>query len=140
MNTNTVMTDKELPGFYIVSYDLAYQHRVNICVHAKDAGRAVALVQERFDNGTLWDIGNPDCYLVYDDFEEEDDNVLCFEARGATAVDCVPDRTVETLRLHEVAWTLLQAAKAVVANWEGGDLAAAVRNLASVVSEAETLR
>ncbi len=135
-----VITDKELPANYIVSYELAYQHRVNICVRAKNFEQAEALVERALDNGTLWDKGNPDCYVVYDDFEEEDDNVLCFEVRGAAAADCVPDRTVETLRLHEVAWTLLQAAKAVVANWEGGDLAASVRSLALVVNEAETLR
>lgn len=125
---------------YIVNYELAYQHRVNICVRAEDAERAVAVVQERFDTGTLWDKGNPDCYLVYDDFEEEDDNVLCFEAREATAADCEPDSTVETLRRHEAAWSLLQAAKAVIINWDGGDLATAVRNLASAMVDAETLR
>lgn len=125
---------------YIVNYELAYQHRVNICVRAEDAERAVALVQERFDNGTLWDTGNPDCYLVYDDFEEEDDNVLSFGVREATAADCEPDSTVETLRRHEASWTLLQAAKAVIVNWDGGDLATAVRNLASAVVDAETLR
>lgn len=124
---------------YIVNYTLDYQHCVNICVRAEDTERAVAVVQERFDNGTLWDKGNPDCYLVYDDFEEVCDNVLCFEAREALAADCEPDSTVKTLRRHEASWSLLDAAKAVIINWEGDPLATAVRNLAAAVREAETI-
>lgn len=135
-----VIADKGLPENYIVSYELAYQHRVNICVRAKNSGQAEAVVERALDHGTLWDKGNPDCYVVYDDFEEDNDNVLCFEVREATADDCEPDVTVETLRRHEVSRSLLQAAKAVIANWEGGELTASVRSLASVVNEAETLR
>lgn len=134
-----VITDKELPENYIVSYELAYHHRVNICVRAKNSGQAEAVVERALDHGTLWDKGNPDCYVVYDDFEEDDDNVLCFEVREATADDCEPDVTVETLRRHEVSRSLLQAAKAVIANWEGGDLATAVRDLDAAVREAETI-
>ena len=57
---------------FIVEYVLPYDHVVRVGVDAKDGASAVALAQEAFSQGTIWD-NTAEMPLLYDDYEETGD-------------------------------------------------------------------
>lgn len=58
---------------FIVEYVLPYDHVVRVGVEAKDEASAVALAQEAFSQGTIWD-NTAEMPLLYDDYEETGDS------------------------------------------------------------------
>jgi hypothetical protein len=54
---------------FLIEYELPYVHLVRVGVQAKDGASAIAMAQEAFDLGTIWD-NTPEMPLLYDDFEE----------------------------------------------------------------------
>jgi hypothetical protein len=70
----------------IVEYALDYVHYVRVAVRSVSDRDAIALAEEAFDNATIWD-DTPDMPLLYDDFEETEDNTLVFKV-----VEVVGDR------------------------------------------------
>lgn len=125
---------------YIVSYEINYKHDVSYFVNATDRLAAEAKVREALRLGTAWDKGNPDFYIVHDYFEEGPGPRLEYFVLPSTPEEREPDRTVQLMRLHEQSPRLLIAAKQVIKCWEQGDLAQSVRELASIVKEAEQLK
>ncbi len=63
---------------YIVEYALDYEHIVRVGIAAKSEKEAIEIAERKFDEGSIWD-STPDCPLLYDDFEETDDNTLEFK-------------------------------------------------------------
>lgn len=62
----------------IVEYELGYTHRVQVAVPSVSDEDAIAIAEEAFDNATIWD-DTPGMPLLYDDFEEVEDNTLDFK-------------------------------------------------------------
>ena len=63
---------------YIVQYRLDYQHRVQVGIHAASPEAAIDRAQAAFDNATLW-ADTAQMPLLFDDYEEVDDQALIFE-------------------------------------------------------------
>ena len=78
--TDKVATSKsrdEEGNRYLVEYTLDYEHVVRVGITAENEEDAIALAERKFDEGTIWD-NTQDCPLLYDDYEEKDDNTLEF--------------------------------------------------------------
>lgn len=68
---------------YLVEYQLAYAHIVRVGVTARSSGEAETKAREAFDDGAIWD-DTKDMPLLYDDYEETEDNTLHFVATKVT--------------------------------------------------------
>jgi len=62
----------------IVEYQLDYIHRVQVAVASVSDQDAIAQAETAFDNATIWD-DTKEMPLLFDDFEETDDNTLTFK-------------------------------------------------------------
>lgn len=62
---------------FIVEYELDYTHRVQVGVTARSECDALRKAEKAFDNATIWD-DTADMPLLYDDYEEKNDNTLEF--------------------------------------------------------------
>lgn len=79
---------------FVVKYSLAYDHVVAVGIRANTTEEAEDTAQQLFDAGEIWD-DTPDVPLLYDDFEEQEDNILQFEA---TEVDAWPQPDASVLK------------------------------------------
>ena len=100
---------------YIVRYQLPYLHVCEVGIIAKTEEEALALAQEHFDNGSLWD-NTPNQPHLYDEFEEGDSSLEF----TATPVESWPevDESVKMLLKREAAF---QAARLLVAAYKKGE-------------------
>ena len=86
---------------YVVSYQIAYFHRVSVGVEAKDQAEAKQLAVQAFDEGTIWDDSEA-MPLLSDDYLESGDSSLVWE------VDSVehfpePDHSIQQLKQEQAA-------------------------------------
>lgn len=72
----------------LVEYTLDYVHRVQVAVPSVSDMDAVAIAEQAFNDATIWD-DTPEMPLLYDDFEESQDNTLRFEV--VDVVGCMDD-------------------------------------------------
>jgi hypothetical protein len=102
---------------YVIEYTLAYEHRVQVGICAKDPESAIAQAQERFDAGTIWD-DTPTVPLLFDDYEETGDQSLQFsvvaEVLEWPSVDC----SVNYIRRRDAAFN---AARLLIAAYQRGE-------------------
>ncbi|MBK6744184.1 MAG: hypothetical protein IPG66_14950 [Hydrogenophilales bacterium] len=99
----------------IVEYRIDYTHRVQVGVVADCDDTAIALAQAAFDAGAIWD-NTPEMPLLYDDYDEVEDETLIFRvvatvARWPEPAVCVVNATRdaaarETCRLLMLAEAL----------------------------------
>lgn len=97
---------------FIVEYSLAYEHVCRIGIEAETQQVAEDYAWGLFDDGTFWD-NTPQAPLLYDDYEEQNDNVLSFTATQCD--DWSPDASVETLLRHNASRLLLDVVELVAA-------------------------
>jgi len=83
---------------YIVQYRLDYQHRVQVGIHAATPEAAIKKAQAAFDNATLWD-DTGRMPLLFDDYEEKDDQPLLFEV--VEQVDAWPEPEASVIHLRQ---------------------------------------
>ncbi|MDR8398441.1 hypothetical protein NE850_19050 [Paraburkholderia sp. USG1] len=99
------------PGLYMVGYTLDYAHRVVVGVQATSADEACRHARAAFDASTFRD-DTPDMPLLYDDYEELDGQILCFDATAVAAWP-VAHASVRMTRVHAAAERLLALARLV---------------------------
>jgi len=77
---------------------------------------------------------------VWPDFDEDGRNghyIIGLRDKKVFAVTCGENRGAESrARVYSAAYDLLRAAEKVIARWENGDLAAAIRDLDDAVYKA----
>jgi len=78
---------------YIVQYGLDYVHRVLVGIQAASPEEAVLKAQLAFDEGAIWDDTGL-MPLLFDDYEEKDDQSLVFEVIANVAAWPAPDASV----------------------------------------------
>lgn len=83
---------------YLVEYTLSYDHVVRVGIEAIDADEAKQKAADAFEDGTIWD-STPMMPLLYDDFEEKEDNVLTFKA---TEVREWPDTDISVVSQQDL--------------------------------------
>jgi hypothetical protein len=110
---------------YTVTFHTCAEHAMT-AIEASTPAEALVLARTLAENPT-------DLFFErYEDYHPIDD-IAVLDENGNDAAGWVGPR----LRLELAAPALLEAAKLVIARWEQGDLADAVRQLASAVEEAE---
>jgi hypothetical protein len=87
---------------FVMEYTLDYQHRVQVGVKAKSPEEAEQKAQQAFDSGTIWD-DTAEMPLLFDDYEETEDNVLAFKSVAEVGKWPTPDASVEQLRRNAIA-------------------------------------
>lgn len=105
-------------GKHVVEYKLDYEHIVQVGIEAQNDEEAIAIAQQLFDEGTIWD-DTAEVPLLYDDYEETERNTLTFtvEARNLSAY---PARDVSvTVRQKEAA--AMRAAEMLVEAYAAGE-------------------
>ena len=92
---------------FAVSYELEYVHRVMVGIEASSEEEAQQVAEEHFDQGTIWDdtLALP---LLFDDFEEKDDNVLEWKVESIESFPD-PDASVLEIRRKEYAFAACRA-------------------------------
>lgn len=68
---------------FIVEYTLAYDHVVRVGIEAEDSEAACEKAEALFEDGSIWD-DSAEVPLLYDDYEEQNDNTLEFKATELT--------------------------------------------------------
>lgn len=96
---------------YVVEYSLYYQHIVRVGLRAGSLQAAEDKAQRAFDNGTLWDDTRA-MPLLYDAFEERDDNVLEFTAEQVLDLPA-RDSSVESIHQRGALEELLELARRI---------------------------
>jgi hypothetical protein len=89
--------------------------------------QALALARQLYD-----DHPSQLCFQSYDDGMPINEITICTDDEDELAVWRDADLT-----LHLAAWDLLEAAEKVVARWQQGDLAEAVRELSNAIAKAK---
>jgi hypothetical protein len=87
---------------YIVQYGLDYVHRVLVGIEAASPEEAVQKAQLSFDEGAIWDDTGL-MPLLFDDYEEKDDQCLVFEVIANVEAWPAPDASVLKLRREAAA-------------------------------------
>lgn len=87
---------------YIVQYGLDYEHRVLVGIEAASPEEAVQKAQQAFDEGAIWD-DTDQMPLLFDDYEEKDDQSLVFDVIANVDAWPVPDASVLKLRREAAA-------------------------------------
>jgi hypothetical protein len=87
---------------YIVQYGLDYEHRVLVGIEAASPEEAVLKAQLAFDEGAIWDDTGL-MPLLFDDYEEKDDQCLVFEVIANVEAWPTPDASVLKLRREAAA-------------------------------------
>jgi len=82
---------------YVVQYGLDYEHRVLVGIEATSTEEAIQKAQQAFDEGAIWD-DTGQMPLLFDDYEEKDDQSLVFEVIANVEVWPAPDASVLKLR------------------------------------------
>lgn len=91
---------------YVIQYKLTYEHIVQVGITAPDPEFAKKRAENLFDYGDLWN-NTLEVPLLYDDFEEEDDNVLEFTVQQTLEDDQAwpeKDASVMELQRREAAF------------------------------------
>lgn len=128
----------------IVEYTLDYVHRVQVAVPSCSDADAIAKAEEAFDNATIWD-DVPSMPLLYDDYEETQDNTLVFKVVDVVkGMEYLPPQDPSARAYHQnmaakdACSLLLQAYKAAKKSGKDSislhELAAACEAAASVNS------
>jgi hypothetical protein len=87
---------------YIVQYGLDYVHRVLVGIEADSPEEAIQKAQLAFDEGAIWDDTGL-MPLLFDDYEEKDDQCLVFEVIANVEAWPAPDASVLKLRREAAA-------------------------------------
>ncbi len=87
---------------YVVQYGLDYVHRVLVGIEAASPEEAVLKAQLAFDEGAIWDDTGL-MPLLFDDYEEKDDQSLVFEVVANVEAWPAPDASVLKLRREAAA-------------------------------------
>lgn len=85
-----------------VSYRLTYDHVVSFGIEADSHDEAIEKAQQAFDDGRIWD-NTPEMPLLYDEYEEHDDNVLEFTAEDVVGNQFVVEASANTVLMHRNA-------------------------------------
>jgi hypothetical protein len=102
---------------YIVQYGLDYEHRVLVGIEAASPEEAVQKAQQAFDEGAIWD-DTDQMPLLFDDYEEKDDQSLAFEVIANVDAWPVPDASVLKLRREAAA---MRACRLLVEAYRRGE-------------------
>lgn len=102
---------------YVVEYSLAYDYTVRVGVTAASVEDAKAKAGAAFDAGTIWD-DTPDMPLLYDEYDEQEDNTLEFFATAAGETFPKVDGSVLRDRGRQKA---IDAANLLIAAYEHGE-------------------
>jgi hypothetical protein len=107
---------------YIVQYTLPYEHRVMVGIEAETPEAALAMAENLFDDGEIWQ-DTTEIPLLFDDFEEDGDTgqPLRFTVEQAMESDDpwpVHDASVKALRQQAAA---SQAARLLVEAYRRGN-------------------
>lgn len=84
----------------IVEYRIDYTHRVQVGVPSESDQEALDTAQAAFDAGSIWD-DTPEMPLLYDDYEEVEDETLTF--RVVDKVEAWPETAVCVLNARRDA-------------------------------------
>lgn len=84
----------------IVEYRIDYTHRVQVGVPSESDQEALDTAQAAFDAGAIWD-DTPEMPLLYDDYDEVEDETLTF--RVVDTVEVWPDPAVCVLNARRDA-------------------------------------
>jgi len=87
---------------YVVQYGLDYEHRVLVGIEAASPEEAIQKAQQAFDEGAIWDDTGL-MPLLFDDYEEKDDQSLVFEVIANVEAWPAPDASVLKLRREAAA-------------------------------------
>ena len=87
---------------YVVQYGLDYEHRVLVGIEAASTEEAIQKAQQAFDEGVIWD-DTGQMPLLFDDYEEKDDQCLVFEVIAKMDAWPVPEASVLQLRREAAA-------------------------------------
>ncbi len=87
---------------YVVQYGLDYEHRVLVGIEAASPEEAIQKAQQAFDEGAIWD-DTGQMPLLFDDYEEKDDQCLVFEVIAKVDVWPAPEASVLKLRREAAA-------------------------------------
>ncbi len=117
---------------YVVKYGLAYEHIVAVGIRANTPEEAERTAQRLFDDGSIWR-DTSDLPLLYDDFEEAENNVLEFKA---TEVDewPQPDASVIKERERAAAFDVCRELVRLIRSGDWGEVS--LRGLAPVFEKA----
>jgi hypothetical protein len=102
---------------YIVQYGLEYAHRVLVGIEAVSPEEAVLKAQLAFDEGAIWDDTGL-MPLLFDDYEEKDDQCLVFEVIAKVDVWPAPEASVLKLRREAAA---MRACRLLVEAYRRGE-------------------
>jgi len=78
---------------YVVQYSLDYEHRVQVGIEAASPEAAIEQAEAAFDTGTIWD-DTGQMPLLFDDYEERDDQSPRFEVVAEVDAWPAPDSSV----------------------------------------------
>lgn len=88
--------------WFVVEYSLDYQHRVQVGVQAKSPEEAETQAQRAFDSGSIWD-DTAEMPLLFDDYEETEDNTLSFVVVAEVSKCPAPDASVVKIQRENAA-------------------------------------
>lgn len=101
---------------YVVEYELAYEHRVQVGIRARSPAAAIRQAEQAFADATLWD-DTAAMPLLFDDYEETDGHALAFKVVAEVDTWPVPDASVLQIRRDNAA---RQACRLLVAAYRRG--------------------
>ena len=102
---------------YVVQYGLDYEHRVLVGIEAASPEEAIQKAQQAFDEGVSWD-DTGQMPLLFDDYEEKDDQCLVFEVIAKVDVWPAPEASVLKLRREAAA---MRACRLLVEAYQRGE-------------------
>lgn len=102
---------------YVVQYGLDYEHRVQVGIEAASPEEAIQKAQQAFDEGVIWD-DTGQMPLLFDDYEEKDDQCLVFEVIAKVDVWPAPEASVLKLRREAAA---MRACRVLVEAYRCGE-------------------
>jgi hypothetical protein len=102
---------------YVVQYGLDYEHRVLVGIEAASTEEAIQKAQQAFDEGVIWD-DTGQMPLLFDDYEEKDDQSLTFEVIAKVDAWPAPEASVLQLRREAAA---MRACRLLVEAYRRGE-------------------
>ena len=102
---------------YVVQYGLDYEHRVLVGIEAASTEEAIQKAQQAFDEGVIWD-DTGQMPLLFDDYEEKDDQCLVFEVIAKVDAWPAPEASVLKLRREAAA---MRACRLLVEAYRRGE-------------------